>query len=145
MERRGFYPKPPKKGKYESIIEMYREVLTDDEMGVFLALHEEGSVERAAQGLGMTIEEVTEVVERYIPKKQESRSMRADGEPHRRRLSQEAFKAILASHDDLNDREREIIQSLVGAQNQVVAASSLGLTYSAFMKEYIAIRKKHGF
>jgi hypothetical protein len=144
MEQRNFRVAKPIKDKFERVVETYRNTLTDDEMGVFLTLHEHnGAIEQAALELEMSVEVIEEIVERFLPKKQERRTKK--GEAYRRRLSQEAFKLILENHEDLNERERQIIESLIGAQNQVVAATSLDMKHSAFIKEYVAMRKKHGF
>ncbi len=132
-----------KKDMYERIINTHLNVLSDEEMAVFLALHEEGGIEGAALVLDMPADEVVEVIERYIPKKKER--VNNLGEPYKRRLSQEAFRLILATHEDLDDEEREIISAMIGQPNQTMAARALGMSYKDYLKKFSAIRRKHGF
>ena len=142
MERSYNDSKQPKKNQYLHVIETYRDSLSDEEMGVFLTLYEEGKFELAAEECEMTIEQVQAVVEKYIPKKPERLSRL--GEPYKRRLTQTALKSILETYE-LDEDERQILESLVGAQNQVIAASSLGMLHSNFIQKFTAIRRKYEF
>lgn len=131
------------KKAYRQLIETHRDVLTDDEMEVFLTLYEQLDAESAAAELGMTIDQLQEVVERYFPKKAERRTRK--GELYRKRLSDIALRQILDTTPNLTEKERETLQAMIGADNQVVAAMSLNMKYSAFIKQYSRIRDEHGF
>lgn len=137
MERR--------KSRYEELVIAHRDTLTDDEMEMLLVLDEQPIKALAAQALGISPEELETRFSDFMAKHSRPERTTNQGKPFRKRLTQSAIIGILADHPDLNEQEREILQSLLGANNQVVAALSLDMTYSAFIKRYMEIRHIHGF
>lgn len=132
---------------YRAILEANRHILTDDQMNIFLTLYEEDNKEEAAAVLGMSVAELENITEPFMPKRFRKKKERLsrEGKPYLKRLSRAAFVAILEDHSQLDEQEQEIVSAMAKAPNQVVAAQSLGMKYSDFIKLYLKMRRKHGF
>jgi hypothetical protein len=133
-----------RKDKYVELIEAKRDVLSDDDMELLLTLHEQSTKKRAANELGISIDELEERLAILFPPKTDERRTKT-GEAYAKRLTNTAITAILLEHEDLNEDERRILAALVGSRNQIIAALSLDMSYEDFMSQYKAVRRKHGF
>jgi len=133
------------KNKYVLLIEAKRDVLSDDDMELLLTMHEQPSKVRAARELGISIEELEQRLAVLFPPKQVVERRTRTGEAYAKRLTNTAIKAILLEHEDLDENERMLLATLMESRNQVIAAAALGMTYTDFMGNYRAIRRKHGF
>ncbi len=132
------------KDRYVQLIEAKRDVLSDDDMELLFTVHEQPTKARAAKELNITIEELEARLAVLFPPKKDERRTKT-GESYAKRMTNTALKAILLEHDDLDDDERKLLATLMESRNQVIAATALGMTYSDFMSNYKAIRRKHGF
>lgn len=126
---------------YEALIREHRSELTDDEMAVLLALYENKTIELAAADLAISVEEIDTVLKKFFPPPRERRTK--SGELYKKRLSRATLRLLLENVDDFSEHERGIITALADAPNQTVAALSINMTYKEFMKEYMAIRRRH--
>lgn len=144
MERR----KPRKKEaeSYRQIIETHRDVMSDEQMEVFLLLYERGDKGLVAAELGIEQGELEMIIEPLMPRQLERHErLNRQGRPYLKRLSHTAFVAILADYPALSEDEKGIVTAMIDAPNQVVAAQSLGMEYGEFVKLYLKMRRKHGF
>ena len=133
-----------RKNKYIRLIEAKRDELSDDDMEVLLTVYEQPSLAHAAEELGVSIEELESRLNILFPPKIDTRVTK-NGEKYAKRLTDTAIKSILAEHEDLGDDERELLSALIGARNQVIAATSLDMNFSTFIGKYKSMRRKHGF
>lgn len=134
-----------KKDRYVQLIEAKRDVLSDDDMELLFTLHEQPTKALAAKELGITTEGLEARLAVLFPPKQVVERRTKTGEAYAKRLTSTAIKAILLEHEGLDENERMLLATLMESRNQVIAATALGMTYSDFMGNYKAIRRKHGF
>lgn len=151
MKYRSELPVSSEGGVYADALELHRDELDAIEFEVMLELHERGEVQEVAEVCGVSVGDVRRVMNRCgIREDMPVRSYGGEkltkhGRPVRKRLTDAALMGILMETAELSERDREVLGSMIGVRNQVMAASSLGLTLIAFEKEYRAIRSKHGF
>lgn len=114
-------------------------------MEILFTLYEQPTKEQAANELSITVDELNQELDVILKWREKNERQTKDGKPYKKRLSRAAFVGLLAERDDLNEDEQAMIQAIIDAPNQVVAATSLGMSYGDFQKRFTKMRRDRDF